>query len=315
MRLSILAAALAASSGFVISATHAEDSFQSFSFVNYQTQDVRNGDSDRFGLNSRYYFDARKTLGPLNEFDYINTISNLGVSYSYQKSQYSGTRVHADGTITDWHNEQKNHNVGVGGEWFVGSFLLGGGVSYTYNTFEHNYQAMLSNGSTVAEDTGYKGDDKDTNFNVALGYLITENFLVKASFNDARDLVTYSASYNLDLNDSDYIGFSYYTNEDFDVHTLTTKYFASISTSSYIVLGASYTYDDSGAGGDDDFWSINSSYYFNKYSSVSASYGEDDDYSVGVNHYFSNNFALGAFYSDEKDSDNESWGVNFTAQF
>ncbi|WP_170176737.1 putative porin [Litorilituus sediminis] len=314
MRLSLVAAAMAASSVFAFSAAHAEDSFQSFSSINYQTQDQRNGNLDWFSLNSRYYFDARTALGPLNEFDYINSISNLGVSYSYMKSEYDKVLVvDQDGTIVDFEASSKNQIIHVDGEWFIGNFLLGGGASYIDSSSSSNFMALSPSG--VVTQSGHNSDDQDTYYRADLGYLITQNLIIKASYHDINNFLSYTVSYNFDFNDSDYIGFSYNTDEDFDTHSLSTKYFANISTTSYLVLGAAYWYYGSSSVLDNDYWSIYSSYYFNKFSSVSASYGENDNYSVSVNHYFTDNFALGAFYSDQKDSNDENWGVNFTAQF
>ena len=51
--------------------------YQSFTSINYNSTSTGAVDNDSYGIGSTYYFDKKSSLGPLNEFDYINTVSNV----------------------------------------------------------------------------------------------------------------------------------------------------------------------------------------------------------------------------------------------
>ncbi len=315
MKLSILALSIATIPVLLLTSqtTHAQ-SYQSFSSLGYSQTDFKYNDRKSLGLSGRYYFDARETLGPLKEFDYINTISNISLGYNYSTSAYDG-RIEGDGYIVppySYNFETKSHSVSVRGDWFVGNFLLGGGYSHIdRNKSDTRYYEA----EQKTETDSY--DDSNNRYNLSLGYLITDNFLIKTDFFESGDVFKFTASYNLELGASDYIGFSYNTDEELDFHHLSTKYFVSLSEQSYLVLGGSYMYDNTDSRWSDDHWSVSGEYYFNQNSSISAFYGEDDFYSVRASHFFNDHVSMNVSYTSNNSSEYEADGysVSFVAQF
>ncbi len=66
---------------FLSGATIAEE-YQSFSFLDYTRFEFGPVDEDGLILGTTYYLDERATLGPLDEFTYINPISRFGLGYA-----------------------------------------------------------------------------------------------------------------------------------------------------------------------------------------------------------------------------------------
>ena len=56
--------------------------YQSFSVLDYTRADFGPVDEDGWILGTTYYLDKRATLGPLDEFTYINPISRFGLGYA-----------------------------------------------------------------------------------------------------------------------------------------------------------------------------------------------------------------------------------------
>jgi len=284
---------------FLASTSVSAESYQSFSNANYSKGDYSNIDSEFWSLATSYFLDARETLGPLNEFDYINTVSNISAGYSHSSidslHSFNGSQY---GSKSD------DNALNINGEWFTGKFLIGGGYSY----FDNDYQSR-----------NFSRDEHFNYYRGILGYLVTDDLLIKAKVRKREGgsaFYRFDVDYNLQLNKSDYIGFGYQTDEDFDFHTLSSKYFMQLSSESYLTVGGHYTYDNYDSNRSNDSWSINSSYYFNQYSSISAGYAKDDNYSIGANHFFNKNYALAISYStNTSDDDSDAYGINFTAQF
>ncbi|MBU2893076.1 putative porin [Colwellia sp. D2M02] len=279
--------------------------YQSFSGAGYSLTDEGDTDTSMFNLNSRYYFDGRAVLGPLNQFKFIEKISNISVGYQYNDSDIG---LDYGNGQSSYFGSSNTHNLSASGEWFTGDFLIGGGYSYA------DSEVKVRSNDTY--NTSYSRNS-DAYFLTA-GYLFSDDLLVKVNVNKYEGesaYVTMSASYNWQLGDVDYVGFTYSTDEDLDFHNLSAKYFMGLANESYLVMGADYIYDNSGDY-EDDSWNANVNYYFNTKTSVSASYGNDESYSVGANHYFNKNYALGAYYASSNDTnDYDTYGVNFTAQF
>ncbi len=304
MKLSLLAASLLSLPALLACNNALAQSYQSFSSISYFKTDAGSYKSDDINLNSTYFFDPRLALGPLNEFDYINKINNLSANYHHDSSE---SFYEFNGNSNDY--ESKSNSFAVSGEVIVGQFLIAGGYSH----IKSDSKAVIFS------------DDSSNSYNMSLGYLITDDFLLKANvnkFDDSDEFYSFDARYNLQLNKTDYVGFNYDTDEDFDFHTLSTKYFTKLSSDNYLVLSGSYTYDsrDNEEGyifSDLSHWHIGSSYYFNQHTSVFASYGKHDYYSVGANHFFTNNFSLRAQYNSAATSKNDfdGYSVSFVAQF
>jgi hypothetical protein len=286
---------------FLCNAVKSAESYQSFSHVNYSKSEFVNTDNQYWSLGSRYYFDAKEALGPLDQFEYINAISNVSGTYS---NNTFDSEYRFDGT--NYESKSSIDSFDIGGEWFVGNLLVGG--SYTYiNT---DYQR-----------TAFSNDDDYNVYRATLGYLITDDLLVKVNMIKSEDtsaFYTISANYNLQLNKNDYVGFGYNTDEDLDVHHLSTQYFMALSQDSYFVLGGNYTFNNTDSQWVEDSWNINSSYYFNQYTSASVSYDKNEEYSIGANHFFNKSYALGLVYTANNSDDwvdSKTYSVNFTAQF
>ncbi|WP_170309544.1 putative porin [Litorilituus lipolyticus] len=320
MKLSLIAAAITVLPIAFSSQANEAKSFQSFSSLGYYQAEYENVDSETFNINSQYYFEGRKTKGPLNEFDYINTLSNISVGYLYSSSDYvSNNQFYIGGyenrTPLSYKSSNENNLINVRGEWVVGGFVLGGSYSYQDSEYTDTFTIIEEN-RTHHRDSN---SDSDSAYSLSLGYLISENFLIQSTYHETGELFTFRASYDLTLNDNDYIGFSYNTDEELDFHALSTKYFKSLENGSYLTVSAAYTFDntDSDSIDVDDYWSIGSSYYFNKNTSISASYNENESYSLAATHFFNDNYSLSAGYASTNESNNDfkSYSLSFTAQF
>jgi len=248
------------------------EEYQSISTVGYTKFDDSPSDRDAYSLETKYYFDKKKTLGPLDEFKYINNISNISANYL---------------------NYEDSNDYRIAGEMFMDQILIGG--SYQYHDIEHG--------------------GSDDIFSLSLGYLINDDFLIKAqAFRvDSETDYLYSAAYNHQINDSDYIGFTYTTDDDFDVQTLSSKYFKALGQDSYLTAQLSYTDYDSRS----HSLIASMEYFFTGATSVGGSYDENDDYTVSAKHYFNKNYAVAlGFQSNGRENvDYDIYTIDFTAQF
>lgn len=97
----------------MMSATAAAEQYSSFTSASYQNSDYESGfETDRYGFDSRYFFGAKESLGPLKEFEYINRVSNVYGGFS--RLDYDGGDVSSSS---------------LGGELFAGNFKLGAAFS------------------------------------------------------------------------------------------------------------------------------------------------------------------------------------------
>ena len=98
------------SSMLLSTAATAADSYQSISHLGYMDTDG----NDTVSVDSTYYFAPKKTMGPYDQFEYINKTTNVFGSYS-------------DDDFGDVTN--------IGGEYFVQDFVIGAGYSnYDYGS-------------------------------------------------------------------------------------------------------------------------------------------------------------------------------------
>ncbi|WP_057832518.1 putative porin [Colwellia sp. TT2012] len=308
---------LSALAAFLLSNAVLAESYQSFSTLNYSQKNqtvnepvfdyYSKWDSASIVLSSQYYFEEQQTLGPLNEFDYINTSSNIYASLSNSNIETFTSRI--DGV--NWKNS--NNTVDIGGQWITNNFIIGAGYTYikSENTVgSHTYDNSLSYYSTE------------------LGYLISDDLVISAHYNDGGDgddFFNYSASYNWQLAGSDYIGFSYNVDENFDIHQLSSRYFFGVGEESYLVLGGAYTLDNRDVVFVDDYWSVNASYYYDAKTSISVvysdeySFGEGDYYGVSASYFINSNYSVQAGYNSVVDSKDDfkldGYYLSFGAQF
>jgi len=240
--------------------------YQTFSSINYSEIDTANASADGWWVTSQHYLGKKESLGPLNEFDYINNTSNVF------------------GTFADWDGD---NYWNLGGDIFLGNIKLG---------------------ATYSDSDGYNTKS------FRLGYLVTDDFLVELEGVDSEGFDTeywLSAQYTMQLKGKDYVGFTYRTDDELDVHNLSAKYFTSLGGDRYLTTGVQLSESDFGS-----YWGVNAGYYFSKFTSIQASYDEDEDYDVMFKHYFTNNYAFNAGYmSSFDDSDFDGWTIGFSGQF
>jgi len=292
------------------------ESYQSFSAINYSHNEYSlkepeynyysKGDRNQLALYSQYFFEEQQSLGPLNEFDYINTSSNVFSSVNYSQGEYFSS-------YNDYSSEadSSNSSIGFGGEWVVSNFILGASYSYNYYKSKVDYS-----------ERSY--DDSNNDISLSIGYLFSDNFMIKAGYIDdvngsGDDSFSYSASYNLPLEGTDYIGLSYSVDDDFDIHQASTKYFFGFAEESYLVLGGSYIYDNSDSRFSEDYWSVNARYYYNEKTSISVTYDEGDYYSINTSYFIDNNYSVQLGYNsvanDKEEHDSDGYYLSVTAQF
>ena len=226
--------------------------YQSISHAAYA--DVE--EDNLFHLETLYYFDARKALGPYNEFSYINTKSNIGASYN-------------DNDYTD--------TIGVRGEYFFNNFVAGA----SYNNADSDWGDV----DYYEASFGYLFTP---DFIARIHYRDSDARGIDGSFYA-------TAQYNLSLNRTDYVGFTASVDEEFDFFSLDTKYYAELSQGRYLTvnldldagdfdywsLGSNYYFNK----GLSVFASVNKSddvqiggrYYFNTNWALSGSYGTNLD--------------------------------------
>ena len=153
-----------------------------------------------------------------------------------------------------------------------------------------------------------------------LGYLFSDDFLISLGCKDEfDDSCGFTASYNLQLEDTDYIGFSYNTGDSADLHQISSRYFFAVGEESYLVLGGGYTLDKSDNRFADDYWSINGSYYYDARTSISAYYTEGDYYGVSGSYFVNENYSIQAGYhsvsSNKKQDESDGYFFSYSAQF
>lgn len=288
------------------------ESYQSFSAITYSHANYTQksptgsfyseGDADTFSLYSQYFFNEKKTLGPLGEFDYINTSSNL-----YASGTHSNNKASAFWNDYNSNYEGSQNSVSIGGEWITHNVILGAG--YSHNDSE-------------GKGSDFSYDNSSNYYSASLGYLLSDDLVIRADYSDGGDgddYFSYSASYNWQLAGTDYIGFSYNVDEDFDIHQLSSRYFFGFGEQSYLVLGGSYILDNTDNHLSDDYWSVNARYHYNEKTSISVTYDEGDYYSVNTSYFIDNNYSVQVGYNSVANNKDEvkldGYYLNFTAQF
>ncbi|WP_215399001.1 putative porin [Rheinheimera oceanensis] len=249
------------------SATVAAEEYQLFTGVNADHIRVSGNNETNWGLNGTYFFDKKVTLGPLDQFEYINKVTNVSASFS----RVFDTNV--------W---------GVGGEYFAENGLV---VSAAHSRASGDY---------INE--------------IGLGYLVSDNFIVRARAVKPEDESTaylFSASYNYQLQGNDYVGFTASVDDEFDYFSLSSKYFASLNEGRYIAVGVALADNDGSSS-----WAAEADYYFSKMTSVGLSYDKADNYGLSAKHFFNANWALEARFASNTDTSAlKIYSLGVTGQF
>lgn len=218
-------------------------------------------------LNGTYFFDKKVTLGPLDQFEYINKVTNVSAAFNR---------------------------------------------AYDTNVFSIDGEYFAENGLVVsAEHSRASGDYVNQ---IGLGYLVSDNFIVRARAVKPEDVSTtywFSASYNHQLEGNDYVGFTAEVDDEFDYFTLSSKYFAALNEGRYIAVGVELADNDGSSS-----WAAEADYYFSKMTSVGLSYDKGDDYSLNAKHFFNTNWALEARFASNADfSGYKVYSLGVTGQF
>jgi hypothetical protein len=235
------------------SVTVSAEEYQLFTGLQADHYRVSGDNETNWNLNGTYFFNKKVTLGPLDQFEYINKVTNVSAGYRRAFDENA------------WN---------IGGEYFAENGLV---VSANYQRF---------------------GDLDITS--VGLGYLISDNFIVRASASnpDEGDTVySFSASYNHQLQGNDYVGFTAYTDDEFDYFGISSKYFASLGEGRFIAVGVAIADNDSSTS-----WAAVADYYFSKMTSVGMSYDKGDNYSLNTKHFFTQNWAVEAAFASNTDT-------------
>ena len=254
-------------SGLLLSsAAHAADSYQSISNLNYTDTD----NNDTISVDSTYYFSPKSTLGPYDQFEYINKQSNVFGGY-------------ADDDFGDV--------TAIGGEYFVENFVVGA----AYQNADYN--------------------SNNESYTLSAGYFFNPDLLAKVRFVDQKDgdnVTFFSLAYNHMLNDTDYVGITVESDDDFDSRSVAAKYFVDLQQGNYLTVEGTFVSLDEA----DDQWNVETNYYFSKATSVFAAYDKEDNYSFGAQHFINKNIGLKVGYGNNADdSDNDAYFANMRFQF
>ena len=254
-------------SGLLLSsAAHAADSYQSISNLGYADTD----NNDTISVDSTYYFSPKSTLGPYDQFEYINKQSNVFGGY-------------ADDDFGDV--------TAIGGEYFVEDFVVG--ASYQNADYNSNNES----------------------YTLSAGYFFNPDLLAKVRFVDQKDgdnVTFFSLAYNHMLNDTDYVGITVESDDDFDSSSVAAKYFVDLQQGNYLTVEGTFVSLDEA----DDQWNVETNYYFSKATSVFAAYDKEDNYSFGAQHFINKNIGLKVGYGNNADdSDNDAYFANMRFQF
>ena len=244
--------------------------YQSFSSIGYTNYDSKRS-YDSTGVGTRYFFEKQQTLGPLDQFKYINTSTNVFGNYSH----------------TD-----NSDNFTTGGSLFIDNFVIGGSYSYSdYNSGSSDHYsarlAYLISDDLIVNVYANKSEDVDTDYSLSASYnhqLAGKDYIgFTYSSDDDFDHQTLSSKYFRALDGEQYLvaGLTYQHNDDYDNDLSgNVAFYFNDKTS----ISASYD--------DDDNYHIGAKHFFNQNYALSVGYqsnASDDawsDYDIySVNFY------------------------------
>ncbi|NMM42449.1 putative porin [Pseudoalteromonas arctica] len=251
------------SSILLSSAAMAADNYQSISHLGYQDTD-RN---DTISVDSTYYFSPKATLGPYDQFEYINKQTNVYGSYNNDDFR----------DITD-----------IGGEYFTENFVVGA----KYRNFNGDGVSSID---IINVSAGYF-----FNPNLLLKATLTD-------VEDGDTSVMFELAYDHKLNSTDYIGFTVTSDDEFDYRAVNAKYFMDLKQGNYLtvegtvvdtdkdgsswVLGSNYYFTKATSAfvtfNKNDDYTVGAQHFFNKNVGLKAGYGNNWDDS-GADAYFAN---------------------------
>jgi hypothetical protein len=242
----------------------------SVTHIDHGSEDVR-----YYSLNSKYYFEDKNTLGPVDQFAYINTISNFSAGYTQW-----------DNLLNDENSDLKS----ISGEVFLDRF-------------------MFSASRTEVDTFGLNND----NTSISVGYLFNDDLLVSstASKLDGKNTqVSFSAKYNHQINSTDFFGITANIDEDFENENISATYLSHLANGKYIKLTADYSVQEHA----ENNWHVKGQYFFTDYTSAFLSQKKGNTREVGIKHFFNDHIGLSASYINSNDSDINSVNLTMTLQ-
>lgn len=238
--------------------------------IDYGSEDVR-----YYSLNTKYYLTNKGTLGPVEQFSYINRVSNFSAGYTQWDSLL---------------NKDNNHLKSISGEVFIN-------------------RLMFSASRTEVDTFGLDND----NTSVSVGYLFNDDLLVSstASKLDGQNThVSFSAKYNHQINSTDFFGITANIDEDFENENISATYFSHLANGKYIKLTADYSVQEHA----ENNWHVKGQYFFTDFTSVFLSQKKGNTREVGIKHFFNDHIGLSASYLNSKNSDSDSINLTMTLQ-
>ncbi len=226
------------------------NSYQSVSNLSYAHQDGEN----LYSIDSSYYFAPKRTLGPLNEFDYINTTNRVF------------------GRVTD---SDAGQAYSVGGDAFLGELMFGGDYHYADmdggNADAYSLRAGYLLGKDLLLKVTYLDNDHSENFLFSADYtyhLSGKDYIgFNATLDDGLDHRAVSAKYFTELGQGRYLSVSgsIEDGEGWNNWTLASSYYFTPEASMFV----SYERDDD--------YSLGGRYYFNDNIALGGGYANNLD--------------------------------------
>ena len=220
-----------------------------------------------WSVNGTYFFDKKQTLGPLDQFEYINKVTNAGATFSRFDDE------------NFW---------SVGGEYFADNNLVFS-ARFTENAGFHATSVGI--GYLISKDfivraQAAKPEEGDTSylFSASYNHQLQGNDYIgfTAQTDDEFDQYGISSKYFASLGDGRFLAVGVSLEENFDRSTwaASADYYFSKMTS------AGVYYDKA------DNYSLNAKHFFNQNWALQASFGSNTDtsdakvYSLVVNGQF-----------------------------
>lgn len=223
-------------------------------FTELRADHVRvSGDKETlWSLDGTYFFDKKQTLGPLDQFEYINKVSNVSASFA---------RAYDD------------NSYGIRGEYFAENNFV---VSASHQRSGDFDVTSLGLGYLISDDfivrvQAVKPEGEDTSFQFSASYnhqLQGNDYLgFTATVDDEFDFFTISSKYFASLGDERFItiGAAIADNDGDTSWAAEADYYFSKMTS----VGVSYNKQDS--------YSLNAKHFFNLNWALEAGFGSNAD--------------------------------------
>ncbi|MDA8621416.1 putative porin [Psychrosphaera sp.] len=243
--------------------------YQSITQLSHSNFDEVMSTDNSTAINSVYYFDKKRALGPLSEFEYINTTNNVFGSYF----------------------NNSDSNFAFGGQVFYDQWQVGG--AYITNDSDHidASQTEFTLGYLLTQNllinVSHNRVDGDYKFIYSGGG--TE------SFSDSQTYL--GAQYTHALQGKDYIGVTVDVESGLDSISASTKYFSHLGDERYVAIGLRLSdFEDV-----KPVVGVEGTYYFNQQSSLFAQVIRNTEFDVtstviGGQHFVNQNWALSLSY-------------------